>query len=114
MIQVTEQEQVCLLSIKTVKWEKDGKKFTSKLQGYSEPRASGSTEKTDTRPIILIDIEFNNKLYKKLPLGLTTKDSGSTVLINRNTLTVFNVSINPYRKFVLSDYIERSDNTDYS
>jgi hypothetical protein len=27
---------------------------------------------------------------------------------------VFNVSINPYRKFVLSDYIERSDNTDYS
>ena len=99
---------------KTVKWEKDGKKFTSKLQGYSEPRASGSIEKTDTRPIILIDIEFNNKLYKKLPLGLTTKDSGSTVLINRNTLTVFNVSINPYRKFVLSDYIERSDNTDYS
>jgi len=94
---------------KIVKWEKDGKKFTSKLQGVSNPHHVG---KIDTRPIVHMDVEFNNKLYKNVPLGLTTKDSASTVLVNRDMLTRFNVSVNPYRRFVLSDYIERSDNTD--
>lgn len=94
---------------KTVKWEKDGKKFVSKLQGMSYPQHVG---KIDERPIVLIDIRFNNKLYKDVPIGLATKDSKSTFLVNRDLITRFNVSVNPHRKFVLSDWIERSDHTD--
>ena len=94
---------------KVVKWEKDGKKFTSKLQGTSHPTHN---EKIDERPIVLVDVTFNNKFYTDVPIGLSTKDSKSTFLINRDLLTRFKVNVNPNRKFVLSDWIERSDGND--
>jgi len=94
---------------KVVKWEKDGKKFTSKLQGTSHPTHN---EKIDERPIVLVDITFNNKFYTDVPIGLSIKDSKSTFLINRDLLTRFKVNVNPNRKFVLSDWIERSDGND--
>jgi RimK family alpha-L-glutamate ligase len=97
------------VSGKTVKWEKDGKKFTSKLQGISNPEHVG---KIDERPIVFVNVTFNNKLYTDVPIGLATKDSKSTFLINRDLLTRFKVNVNPNRKFVLSDWIERSDNND--
>jgi RimK family alpha-L-glutamate ligase len=97
------------VSDKTVKWEKDGHKFTSKLQGTSHPTHN---EKIDERPIVFVDLTFNNKFYKDVPIGLSTKDSKSTFLINRDLLTRFKVNVNPNRKFVLSDYIERSDGND--
>ena len=97
------------VSGKTVKWEKDGKKFTSKLQGTSHPTHN---EKIDERPIVLVDITFNNKFYTDVPIGLSTKDSKSTFLINRDLITRFKVNVNPNRKFVLSKWIERSDGND--
>jgi len=97
------------VSGKTVKWEKDGKKFTSKLEGYSE---ATRMEQVDKRPIVMIDLTFNNKFYTDVPIGLTTKDSRSTFLINRDLLTRFKVNVNPNRKFVLSHWIQRSDGND--
>jgi len=97
------------VSGKSVRWEKDGKKFTSKLQGMSYPE---HVDKIDERPIVFVNITFNNKLYKEVPIGLTTKDSKSTFLINRELLTRFKVNINPNRKFVLSDWIDRYDKND--
>ena len=93
----------------SVKWEKNGIKFTSKLLGVSHPSHVG---KIDERPIVQVNIRFNNKLYKDIPIGLTTKDSMSTFLANRDLLTTFKVSVNPNRRFALSDWIERHDNTD--
>ena len=97
------------VSGKTVKWEKDGKKFTSKLEGTSE---ATRMNQVDQRPIVLVDLTFNNKFYTDVPIGLTTKDSRSTFLINRDLLTRFKVNVNPNRKFVLSSWIERSDGND--
>jgi len=97
------------VSGKTVKWEKDGKKFTSKLEGTSE---ATRMDQVDERPIVLVDLTFNNKYYTDVPIGLTTKDSRSTFLINRDLLTRFKVNVNPNRKFVLSSWIERSDGND--
>mgnify|MGYP001217679506 FL=1 len=94
---------------KTVRWEKDGKKFTSKLEGYSE---ATRMDMVDNRPIVNVNLTFNNKYYKDVPIGLTTKDSRSTFLINRDLLTRFKVNVNPNRKFVLSHWIERSDGND--
>ena len=94
------------VSGKTVKWEKDGKKFTSKLEGESQATRMGDI---DERPIVFVDITFNNKLYTDVPIGLTIKDSRSTFLINRDLLTRFKVNVNPNRKFILSKWIERSD-----
>ena len=97
------------VSGKTVKWEKDGKKFTSKLQGTSHPTHN---EKIDERPIVLVNITFNNKFYTDVLIGLSTKDSKSTFLVNRDLITRFKVNVNPNRKFVLSKWIERSDGND--
>ena len=97
------------VSNKTVKWEKDGKKFTSKLEGYSEATRMNQVDK---RPIVMVDLTFNNKFYTDVPIGLTTKDSRSTFLINRDLLTIFKVNVNPNKKFVLSHWIERTDGND--
>ena len=97
------------VSGKTVKWEKDGKKFTSKLKGESQATRMGDI---DERPIVFVDLTFNNKFYTDVPIGLTTKDSRSTFLVNRDLLTRFKVNVNPNRKFVLSSWIERSDGDD--
>ena len=94
---------------KTVKWEKGGKKFTNKLIGISKPE---HVVTIDERPIISTKVIFNNMIYDNILLGLTTKDARSTLLINRNTLTRFKVSVNPTRKFVLSNYKEKEDNND--
>ena len=68
--------------------------------------------KIDERPIISAKLAFNNMIYDSVPLGLTTKDARSTLLINRETLVRFRVSVNPHRKFVLSNYKEREDSND--
>ena len=94
---------------KIVKWEKNGKKFTNNILGVSHPR---HVDKIDKRPIVLVDMKFNNRLYKDVPIGLTTRDSKSTFLVNRDLLTRLKVAVNPDRKFVLSSYIERGDETD--
>ena len=49
------------VSNKTVKWEKDGKKFTSKLEGYSEATRIDQVDKGDL--IVMVDLTFNNKFY---------------------------------------------------
>ena len=51
-------------------------------------------------------------LYGDVPIGLQLEDAASTFLINRNLLTRFKVSVNPNRKFVLSDWSEKGDETD--
>ena len=94
---------------KMVTWERDGKKFTNRIVGVSRPV---HVDQIDKRPIVLVDIKFNNTLYKDVPIGLTTRDSRSTFLINRELLTRFKVAVNPDRKFVLSSYIERGDDND--
>ena len=94
---------------KIAKWERDGKKFTNNIVGVSRPV---HVDQIDKRPIVLVDIKFNNKLYKDVPIGLTTRDSKSTFLINRELLTRLKVAVNPDRKFVLSSYIERGDKND--
>ena len=53
-----------------------------------------------------------NMIYKDVPVGLSTKDSKSTFLVNRDLLARFRVSVNPKRKFVLSDWIDGGDKTD--
>jgi hypothetical protein len=65
-----------------------------------------------TRPIVLLEVTFNGEIYKDVPFGLELKDSRSTVLVNRDLLTRFRVSVSPNRTFVLSDYRDKEDDTD--
>ena len=90
-------------------WSYRGKKFTNNIVGYSHP--VHVSEKGE-RPIVLIDVSFAGEIFKDVPFGLELKDSKSTVLVNRELLTRFRVSVSPNRKFVLSDYRDKEDDTD--
>ena len=94
---------------KKVRWEKNGKKFVHELHGIYKPH---HVVEIDQRPIISVSMLFNNMVYDNVLLGLTDKDAKSTLLVNRETLSRFKVSVNPHRKFVLSNWKEREDNTD--
>ena len=93
----------------TVHWIKNGKAFTNRLEGMSNPSHVGAK---DPRPIVKVNIEFNGKIFKDVPLGLTTNESNSEMLINRDLLTRFRVYVNPNRKYVLSQQIDDKDDTD--
>ena len=84
-------------------WEKNKKKFKSKVLGVSKPSHIG---KLTERPIIEHIITFNNKTYKAF-FALTVEDSHSELLVNRDLLTTFKVTVNPNKRFVLSDWTER-------
>ena len=54
---------------KVARWEYKGKKFKHKVIGISSPEHVTMKE---TRPIVEIDIKFNNRVYPKTPFGLTS------------------------------------------
>jgi len=85
-------------------WKKHGVKFKSKILDTSYPQHIGFK---DERPIIEHGLLFNNRHYK-VKLGLSLKESFSEMLVNRDLLTIFKVSVNPNRKFVLSDWTEKT------
>lgn len=89
----------------TIEWSLDNKQFKNKLHGYSYPE---HINKMDERPIVHLDIHFNNRYYTEVPFGLTTQTGKSEILVNRELLTRFKVHVNPNRRFVLTDFVERN------
>ena len=88
------------------KWKKNGISFESDIIDISKPYRG--KEPFDVRPVIEHGVTFNNKRYI-IELGLTEKDTASEMLVNRRTMTQFKVSVNPNRKFVVSDYAGKDD-----
>ena len=93
-----------------VKWTKNGKSFRSEVIDISEPKRG--LRDFDKRPIVEHEIRFNNKTYTA-ELGLTTKDTASEMLVNRKLMTQFKVSVNPNRRFILSEVTEKNDDNDH-
>ena len=87
-----------------VKWERHGKKYVHKLEGWSFPVTSDS-ERTGKRPIILVDIIFNNKTYLNIPIALDLQTT-SNFLVNRKFMETLKVSVNPSQKFLLTEWRE--------
>lgn len=86
-----------------VKWEYKEKKYVHKIETMEEVYTSDN-ELSDPRPVILVDMEFNNRLYKDIPISLAVV-CVSDFLVCRDLMDVFKVSVNPTRKFVLSEWI---------
>ena len=84
-----------------VHWKKNKKSFVSDLKGISKPK---HIDNMNERPMVELTINFNNKVYKNVPFGLTTDDSFSEMLVNRDLLTRLKVSVNPNKRFILSDW----------
>ena len=85
-----------------VTWELNGKKYAHKLEAWSQPRTSDQ-ERTNKRPVILVDMEFNGKIYLNVPIALETA-ANSDLLVNRDLMEVLKVSVNPCQKFLLTEW----------
>ena len=94
----------------TAIWEKNGAKFKSNIVDVSIARRLPTVE--EKRPVIEMTVNFNNKSYPNTRIGLTTTDSASEMLVNRELMSIFKVAVNPNRRFVLSDYVGKEDDTD--
>tara|TARA_B100001094_G_scaffold146901_1_gene142256 strand:+ start:375 stop:1868 length:1494 start_codon:yes stop_codon:yes gene_type:complete len=90
---------------KTVSWKYNGKSYTEPKHGESKVfRANAEGEEpSETRPTILLDLAFNGFVYKDVEFGLDERPrSSSDLLLNRETIRLFNASVNPNRTFCLS------------
>jgi hypothetical protein len=94
----------------TAIWEKNGNKFKSEIVDVSIARRLPTVQ--EKRPVIEITVNFNNKSYPNTRVGLTTTDSASEMLLNRDLMTTFKVAVNPNRRFILSDHVGKEDRTD--
>ena len=90
----------------TAVWKKNGLTFESEIIDISKPNRG--KKQFDVRPVIEHGVTFNNKRYV-IEIGLTEKDTASEMLVNRKTMTQFRVSVNPNRKYVVSDYAGQDD-----
>ena len=82
---------------KTVSWTFDGKKHTKPLH-----REVTLLKPAETRPVVLIDIEFLNTTYKDVEVSLD-KRNAIPFLVNRDLMQRANVMINSSRKFMLTN-----------
>ena len=94
----------------TAIWEKNKQKFKSNITDVSIARRLPTIK--EKRPVIELTIHFNNKSYPNTRIALSTTDTASEMLINRDLISTFKVSVNPNRRFVLSDHVGKEDNTD--
>lgn len=94
----------------TAIWEKNGQQFKSEITDVSVARRLPTVQ--EKRPVIEMTVNFNNKAYPNTRIALTTTDSASEMLVNRELMTTFKIAVNPNRRFILSDHVGKEDNTD--
>jgi len=57
----------------------------------------------DKRPLVDLDFEFAGSSYGKITFGLDNRDDFNTdVLLNRKTMRMLNVMVNPQRKYIVT------------
>ena len=78
----------------------NGKSMTTPLVGTREVETGAGKEE---RPIINLDIKFNNKFYYSYPFTIDDRNGKSTLLINRILLNDLNVMVNPNKSYILTE-----------
>jgi len=83
-----------------------GKKITWKLHGktHTKPLHRNVTlqKPAETRPVVLMDIEFLSTVYKDVEVSLDARGK-IPLLLNRDFMSRANVMINSSRKFMLTN-----------
>ena len=92
---------------KKINWELNGVKMTSKVEEMKKISLGGFRDRIEIRPAILLDFTFAGTLYKNMKFTLDDRGKKTPLLINRDFMKKSNISIDPSRKFILT---ERLDN----
>jgi|TARA_R110000851_G_scaffold168289_1_gene314119 ribosomal protein S6--L-glutamate ligase len=87
---------------KKVTWTYNGKTTTSKIQRIAKVDVGGLNNYTEERYAILLDIEFTGSIYKNVEFLLDDRTDRTPVLLNRKTMRMLNVMVNPQRKYIIT------------
>ena len=90
---------------KKIYWELNGIKMVSKLEKMVEVTASrfGDDDRTQLRPVILLDFTFAGKLYQDMKFTIDDRGNKAPLLINRDFMKKVNLMIDPSRKFIITE-----------
>ena len=90
---------------KKIYWELNGIKMVSKLEKMVEVTASrfGDDDRTQLRPVILLDFTFAGKLYQDMKFTIDDRGNKAPLLINRDFMKKTNLMIDPSRKFIITE-----------
>ena len=87
----------------SITWSLNDKKIKSKLVKMKDIKLGGFRNREETRPVIKLDLTFQNKLYKDLLFTLDDRGGKTPLLINRKFMKDVNIAIDPSRKYILTD-----------
>ena len=88
---------------KDVIWSLNGKKVKSKLMDTRKINVGG---KTETRPMIELDLKFQQTVHKYIFTLDDRGDRTTPLLMNKNFMTELNLAVDPSRKFILTERID--------
>ena len=92
---------------KKIHWELNGKKMTSSLVKTKNIKLGGFRNREETRPVIKLDLTFQNILYKNILFTLDNRGEKTPLLINRDFMKKTNLAVNPARKFILTEKLDK-------
>jgi hypothetical protein len=82
-------------------WTVGGKSFSQRIIEYSYAEVGNQTDK---RPVILLDIEFGEMVYKKVKFSIVDRSNKSTpLLINRGFMGIAGLVVDGSKTFLLTD-----------
>ena len=87
---------------KNVTWTFNGKTVTSKIERVVKVDVGGLNDYSEERYAVLIDFEFAGSSYKNVEFLLDDREDRSPVLLNRKTMRMLNVMVNPQRKYIVT------------
>ena len=88
---------------KTITWSLNNKKMKSSLIKMKDIKLWGFRDHEETRPVIKLDLKFQDTLYKNLLFTLDDRGEKTPILINREFMKLANLAVDPSRKFILSE-----------
>ena len=91
---------------KKIHWELNGKKMTSSLVKTKNIKLGGFRNREEIRPVIKLDLTFQNILYKNILFTLDNRGEKTPLLINRDFMKKTNLAVNPARKFILTNKLD--------
>ena len=89
---------------KNLHFEIGQKKFTKKIIGYTEVSPGMNTKGTTKRPTVQMDMKFDGVTLTKVDVAIIDRTDKSTpFLVNRKTMRLLNVLVNPNTKFIVTE-----------
>ena len=70
-------------------------------------KLGGFRDREEVRPSILMDFLFNGTFYKNMRFTLDDRGNKTPILINRDFMKNANLMIDPSRKFILTERVDK-------